>query len=345
MNFETLLSSLPQTGIEEWRKAAAKQLKGEALESINVHIDSAISQEPYAVYSPDHVKSVGGTYGWTVLSDLTNPPQLEADLVMEELEGGTQGFVLSDKAFGLTPEQLKEVRFDFLKLVLLASHSADSIDWMSKVIPGDQRSGATVYLSTSAIAAHQTLQQLQASGVNGHVILVAPDCSTEERLFQIIDNLKQALAHCPTIDAANKLANRLAFFWPIAADYAQNLIELRAIRLLSANCCHAFGLEQPLPSLTIIGSISGELNQAHLIDASTRAVAAASAGVDALVISPYSGGDSSINRRRARNIQHVLAIESGFNHVVDPLKGAAFVEKYSELLAEKVWNAIIEVNE
>lgn len=345
MNFETLLKSLPQTGIEDWRKAATKQLRGEAIESINVLIANELEVEPYASHSSKQITSVGGHYGWTILSDLSALNTLHVDTVMEQLEGGAQGVFVGDGAFSLSAEELTEIRFDFLKVVVASKQTKEAIDWLSSVIPHAHRAEAEVYVSSKSEHAWQVLSSLMEQQLNGNVLIEALSPSDENRLSQLAEEIKNALVSAATENDVQVLSQHLAISWPVAADYVQTLVELRAIRLLFANCCLACGVPQPLPSLKIIGKISSEQGQTHeayLIDASTRAVAAVSAGVEGLVISPYPDGDPTINSRRVRNMQHVLAIESGFEHVADPLQGAAFVEKCSTMLAEKVWNDLIQ---
>ena len=49
---------------------------------------------------------------------------------------------------------------------------------------------------------------------------------------------------------------------------------------------------------------------------------------------------SGFTRRIARNVQHLLELESHLGKVVDPAAGSYYIEKLTGEIAEKAWNSL-----
>ena len=77
-----------------------------------------------------------------------------------------------------------------------------------------------------------------------------------------------------------------------------------------------------------------------MIRTTTQAMAAVIGGVRRLSLLPADafGGDSTpFTRRMARNVQHLLRMESYLDRVVDPAAGSYYLETLTEQLAERAW--------
>ena len=63
-------------------------------------------------------------------------------------------------------------------------------------------------------------------------------------------------------------------------------------------------------------------------------------GVHSLTIAPSdvkNMGNAAFNHRIARNIQHLLQMESYFDRVADPAAGSYYVEQLTNQIAEAAW--------
>jgi methylmalonyl-CoA mutase len=80
----------------------------------------------------------------------------------------------------------------------------------------------------------------------------------------------------------------------------------------------------------------------NIIQSTTQAMAAIIGGVDRLTVLPsdaFQGATTDFSRRIARNVQHILKMESYLDWVADPAAGSYFIEKLTLHLAEAAWNS------
>ncbi|HHM20444.1 MAG TPA: hypothetical protein ENJ20_00345 [Bacteroidetes bacterium] len=139
----------------------------------------------------------------------------------------------------------------------------------------------------------------------------------------------------------------LQFSVAVGKNYFLNIAKLRALRLLWANVMKAYGMGGPMPPVAVHFAEGEQTDDPHtnMIAATTQAMSAVTGGADRLTVLPadaYSGEVSGFSRRIARNVQHILQLESHFDQVADPVAGSYFVEKLTRVLCEKAWAAFIE---
>ncbi len=72
-------------------------------------------------------------------------------------------------------------------------------------------------------------------------------------------------------------------------------------------------------------------------------------GADRLTVLPYDAGRESaaqypqaFGRRIARNVQHLLQLESGLGDIADPAAGSYYVEQLTRQLAAAAWNDFVK---
>lgn len=142
----------------------------------------------------------------------------------------------------------------------------------------------------------------------------------------------------------------IKFNFNIGISYFIEIAKLRAFKLLWANVLDAHGVNSSTHSdsknlaPTIHAYISPEtqIEDAHTnkIRATTQAMSAVLGGVDMLTIAPSDAlntESSDFNRRIARNVQHLLQMESYLDKVADPAAGSFYIEKLTNQIAEAVW--------
>lgn len=143
----------------------------------------------------------------------------------------------------------------------------------------------------------------------------------------------------------------------LSTSYFVEIAKLRALRILWLNVLKGFGIEgQPLPE--IVGHMAKETqddNQyTNMIRASTQAMSAVIGGVDRLYVLPANTSIAKSNandeefvftRRIARNVQHLLKMESHLDKVADPGAGSYYIEQLTEKLAQKAWAVFLDLED
>ena len=147
----------------------------------------------------------------------------------------------------------------------------------------------------------------------------------------------------------------IKFNFNIGISYFIEIAKLRAFKLLWANVldAHNFnasthsGSKNLAPTIHAYISPETQLEDVHTnkIRATTQAMSAVLGGVDMLTIAPSDAlntESSDFNRRIARNVQHLLQMESYLDRVVDPAAGSFYIEKLTNQIAETVWEKFQE---
>ena len=155
--------------------------------------------------------------------------------------------------------------------------------------------------------------------------------------------LQQHLSENTSPGLINK---HIMFSISIGKNYFLQIAKIRALYLLWANVLKSYQIAGEMPFLDAHISLSSQTNasSANMIAATTQAMSAIVGGVHRLTVVPadaFTGGVSTFSQRIARNIQHILKMESHFDWVSDPAAGSYFIEKLTLDLAERAWDAFI----
>lgn len=163
-------------------------------------------------------------------------------------------------------------------------------------------------------------------------------------LRQLIDNGVDSIA-------INKY---MQFKVNIGMSYFVEIAKLRAFKLLWGNVLDAYRRNEILEQLVLMPTLNAyvsphtQVEDVHTnkIRATTQAMSAVLGGVDMLTIAPsdavQEGESTDFNRRIARNVQHLLQMESYLDKVVDPAAGSFYIEKLTNQIAEAVWKQFKE---
>ena len=137
----------------------------------------------------------------------------------------------------------------------------------------------------------------------------------------------------------------------IGPSYFLEIAKLRALRLLWAQMLQGFGVQSPQPLTLVVHfapETQGEDPYSNMIRATTQALSAVIGGADRLHVLPadaYTGQPpSDFTRRIARNVQHLLRLESFLDKTVDPAAGSYYIETLTEQLALKAWDKFVELD-
>lgn len=141
----------------------------------------------------------------------------------------------------------------------------------------------------------------------------------------------------------------IQFSVALSKSYFVEIAKLRALRLLWNNVLAGFGLQDPEP-LEIIAHLAKETQDenmyTNIIRAGTQAMSAVIGGANRLYILPANAAlkeaPTEFTRRIARNIHHLLDLESHLGQVTDPAAGSYYIEQLTDQLAEKAWEKFQE---
>lgn len=158
----------------------------------------------------------------------------------------------------------------------------------------------------------------------------------------------EALLHgVQTIDAfaekadVKHIVRSIAFSFHADASFLECIAKFKALRILWLQIAHAYGCTDFGPADLHVHARSavvpdGEFGpHENMLKGSFTAMAAVLGGCDALTIEP--GSDTSVSERWARNVSSILAEESYFKQVTDPLAGAWTLDTMTTEIAKQAW--------
>jgi methylmalonyl-CoA mutase len=195
----------------------------------------------------------------------------------------------------------------------------------------------TVSATETVRFAAENFPQMSVLSVNG------------ERFFDGTNNVVDELLH--TLKAGEQYLKKLTdkgldaktinkalnFRFQIGLSYFVEIAKLRAFKILWGNVLEAYGIEPTMP--TIFASTTDKTYSAdphtNKIRTTTQAMSAVIGGAVMLTLQPTE--DNDLGRRMARNVQHLLGMESYLDKVVDPSAGSYYIETLTTKLAEAVW--------
>ncbi len=142
----------------------------------------------------------------------------------------------------------------------------------------------------------------------------------------------------------------LQFAVDIGNSYFVQIAKIRALRLLWANVLAGYGVSNA-PDVSIVAHFAKESQDenvhTNMIRAATQAMSAIIGGANRLYVLPAGASLESeanpFHQRIARNVQHLLQLESHLGYVVDPAAGSYYIERLTTLLAEKAWIKFQEI--
>lgn len=159
------------------------------------------------------------------------------------------------------------------------------------------------------------------------------------------------LAGLSEFDINPAISNRhLQFSLAIGTSYFVEIAKLRALKLLWANVLDAYKVPIEMPLIEVhFDPKSQDINpNTNMIRAATQALSAIIGGADRLYVMDSNAAldenSTPFTRRIARNVQHLLQLESYMDKVIDPSAGSYYIEKLTDKLAEEAWKKFQEID-
>jgi len=141
------------------------------------------------------------------------------------------------------------------------------------------------------------------------------------------------------------------FSFTIGANYFMEIAKFRAMRLLWKRLSYAYKVS---PAVCQIHAQTSTLNKSqkdaynNMIRATTEAMSAIIAGVNAITVAPYNASfavSDDFSERIARNVSTILGVESHLDKVKDISAGTYYIEFLTKSLLDKSWELFLEIEQ
>ena len=147
-------------------------------------------------------------------------------------------------------------------------------------------------------------------------------------------------------ESLKEVLETIEFNFAIGTSYFLEIAKIRAFRTLWATIVSEY--DNSLTDFKIkIAAVTSNFNYSladkynNLLRATTGAMSAVIAGVDALVVLPFDYNEKkdseSFGLRLAKNIQLLMQEEAYLNQVIDPAGGSYYIESLTEQLQQNAW--------
>ena len=352
---ENIFQDFQAVSKEEWLAKVEKDLKGKPLSDLDWMVGDM--QIPPFYHSSDQVSSGALSSDkinndWEIGEDIHWDDNQEANkAALEGLMGGANAtvFHLDSEKSG---EDLK-VLLDQIELPYISTHFRgdlaiakwrDTLDAISKIAGEKAYDVAKLKGSINLKpTSFEEIQNLLSHNLSSWKLLqLELPYSAKEDSAEVLANLllqaHQLLGSTPVEQRAAVLG-RLMISVAIGTSYFIEIAKLRALHVLWANLAKAYDVGQSLPELEVIlAEASHDENEnTNMIRSTTQAMAAVIGGANRLVVRSANNESNTFTRRIARNVQHLLKMESYLDRVVDPAAGSYYIEALTNQLAEKAW--------
>ncbi|MEM9917333.1 MAG: methylmalonyl-CoA mutase family protein [Bacteroidota bacterium] len=364
-----LFSDFDPASKNDWLERVAKELKGRPMEELHWAIDQGIEMPPF-VHRED-----ASTAGQSAIgarrrnNDWHIGEQFEAvegekavnTLLITALQKGVEAplirfaSALSDwdwsvALHGVMPQMI------FLNLDLrdMPKEAASNVlegfvQWLA-TLQVDKASLKGAIATSSTEVSTLAFQQLPAFDLYA---VVESSLSEEAQgpVAAMVELLEAAMSLLDewTVQGVDLAAHssKLYFKIGIGTSYFVEIAKIRAFHLLWANVLSAYGLTPTHATVEAHLSDASQTEEKHdnMIRATTQALSAAIGGISRLYIAPANASfetPTAFTRRVARNLQHVLKMESFLDRVVDPAAGSYYIEQMTQKLARAVWERLGE---
>lgn len=347
------------TSKEAWLEKVKADLRGKALESLNFEVEEGLEMTPFfhrsdaAKYPTDGLNNFRKA-DWKIGAGFEVKEPVVVNAVLKEaLAGGVnapmflvnEGMTLSDIAKlyeGVEPAWIVNY-FDGKNTESLFNFWTE---WMSylkekdynlKEISGNLGLPIPTELSEEHLG---VLTFVKREMPNFSVFRIAEDKDVDSStgLASLLRQAHQLFELYP--GNSLEIARQIQFSVWVDKQFFSAIAKIRALHIIWANLLKAYDCPSDLvPDISV--HFAPEVQSAdeyqNMISASTIALSAAIGGATTIFISPASNPETELTRRMARNVNHLLMMESYVNKVADPAAGSYYIEALTKEFAERAW--------
>lgn len=370
-NKASLFTEFPPISKEEWLAKVEKDLKGRSIAELDWEPEAGIKISPFFHVQDQKKPATTGDHReqnhWEIGQYIPLTDAKTANLrTLRALNGGVNAprFALESQLTAPALTQLFEgivpsyisTHFSFLKPDIdpVALWQAFQLFLQQNDIPVAQIKGSFAY---DPLAHHNDINPLltllsgrEAPYFKFVTLAATAELGTVEALADLILRGQTYLSELQDQGIApSQTQAHLQFSIVLGDHFFMEIAKIRALRLLWLNVLHAYQVEPIAPSIVAHTKApqSGEDPYLHMIRSATQSMSAVIGGAQRLYVAPADyqqathesrfADNPDFGPRIARNVQHLLQMESFLDRVIDPAAGSYYIEHLSEQLAVKAW--------
>lgn len=337
-----LFADFPTTDKATWLAKVEKDLKGKSLAELEWQLEENIRLAPFYTAS-DTEASTAFQKGnaWEIGEDIVVLDEKVANkALLHALAQGVDAprLVLEKKCDWRV--LLQEVHTEMIALHIL--DKAANMDSFEEYAQGRSLKGT--YQSTDSNIGKQLALHSNFPKLRTLVAIHAPQEAASAVVAELIQAATELLEAGLAAGKSGKAINEaLQFQLNIGKQYFVAIASIRAVKLLWANVLKAYGItDTTLPPIDVYVAPTAydEEMYTNMIRASSIGLSAVVGGASRLTIlaaNALQEPASVFTARIARNVQHLLKMESYLDRVGDPAAGSYYIEALTNKLAETAW--------
>jgi methylmalonyl-CoA mutase len=338
----------------EWLEKIANDLKGKDVGSFDWQVapGQAVSAFPHKDDLGSNLPHpiANGENDWQICEGFQVDNDAAANkLALQALQGGANALRFSCSAMPDFSALLNGIDASIIAFHFKVKKSVGTVDFLQKFTEAagadpSQLNGSICWQGDQAEAlirfAADSLPNFRVLPVHGSAFFDG-DENTVAELKKMAKSANDWFAKLTDIGfSPDEISQRLFFTASIGKNYFLQIAKLRALRKFWLEVQQKWGVANPVPAFVFAQyplSLQSPDANTNLIQATTQAMSAVVGGVESLTVMPsdMTSGDAQptdFSRRMARNVQHILKMESHFDWVADPAAGSYFIESLTEKL-------------
>jgi methylmalonyl-CoA mutase len=198
------------------------------------------------------------------------------------------------------------------------------------------------------------MPKFNSISISGYHMQEAGATPELELAYTIADGLDYIRTGIEAGLAIDDFAPRLSFFWGIGMNFYKEIAKLRAGRLLWAKLIKKFDPQNPKSMAlrthcqTSGWSLTEQDPYNNVARTTIEALAAVFGGTQSLHTNSFDEAmalPTDFSAKIARNTQKIIQEETDITKIIDPWGGSIVIEKYTQELADKAWEYILEIEE
>ncbi len=366
-------SAFPPVGKDEWLAQIAKDLKGKPLQDLYWHLNGDLTVDPFTHADDFKTRPLplfAQPRDWEINEDIECAAVADANKqALEALNGGVESLYFSLPSPTGLDGLLAGVYPDLISLHFGGTGLAEAPALVlaelvraaqDRKIPVESMRGS-LYYDPAAEAGNLhdwryvvEMVQYATAALPGFRCITVDGRPAFAGKAAVPDELAALVKHGMTyLDkltarglSPDEVAAQLQFSLYAGNSYFVEIARLRAFHLLWMNVLQGWGVAPAYPILDVRFDPTVYTNDLYtnMIRATTMAMSAVLGGANRLTVRPYDSGreagavyPQSFARRIARNVQHLLKLESAFSAHPDPAAGSYYIEKLTEQFVNAAW--------
>lgn len=145
-------------------------------------------------------------------------------------------------------------------------------------------------------------------------------------------------------------ARSIHFMLATGSRYFPEIAKFRALRLLWSQLLEAYKADEEIPAYvhaeTSLWNKTIYDPYVNMLRSTTEGMSAAIGGIDSMTVHPFDRifeAPDKFSERIARNSQIIMQEEGYFDKVTDPSAGSYYIEKLTDIIAEKAWSLFQDI--